>query len=98
MSEYQTKPDTGAMFTPKEPRHDRMPRWQGYIVLSPEMIRLAQAGQQLQIAAWEKESHSGKVYLSLQISKKWEPPADGPPRRRASPEPEEQFDDGDAPF
>ena len=100
MSEYKTKPDTGSMWTPKGTRTDKSPRWRGEIVLSPELIARAQAGEPIEISAWESETRSGQEYLSLRLSKKWRPPENGdrPPRDREIPRSNQALEDEEAPF
>ena len=100
MSDYRPKPDTGSMWTPMGTRTDKSPRWRGQIVLSPELIALAQAGEAIEIAAWESETKNGQEYLSLKLSRKWKPPENGdrPQRDRSTPRSNAPIDEEEAPF
>jgi len=55
---YETKNDTGALFTNDRKEHDRQPDFRGSAVVN---------GQAVEIAAWRKTSANGKVYLSLKF-------------------------------
>jgi uncharacterized protein (DUF736 family) len=55
---YETKNDTGALFTNDRKEHDRQPDFRGQAVVN---------GQPMEIAAWRKTSANGKVYLSLKF-------------------------------
>lgn len=93
MSDYRPKDDSGSMWTPMGTRTDKSPRWRGQIVLSPELIALAQAGEAIEIAAWEAETKNGQEYLSLKLSRKWRPTGDRPMPRSNAP-----LEDEEAPF
>jgi len=55
---YETKNDTGALFTNDRKEHERQPDFRGEAVVN---------GVKVEVAAWRKTSASGKVYLSLKF-------------------------------
>lgn len=55
---YETRNDTGALFTNDRKEHERQPDFRGEAVVN---------GVKVEVAAWRKTSASGKVYLSLKF-------------------------------
>jgi len=64
MSDYQQKPNTGAIFKNEKKQKDTHPDYRGTIDVD---------GVPKEISLWVKKSKSDKSYFSVQISEPWKP-------------------------
>jgi hypothetical protein len=79
---FETRPDSGALFTNGKKTSDKAPDLRGDAVLSPELVRhlagLVNSKQpaKIRIAVWSKTTSKGDKFLSLKL----EPEAPRQPR------------------
>jgi uncharacterized protein (DUF736 family) len=70
---YETRPDSGALFTNNKKTSDKAPDLRGDAVLSPELVRhlagLVNSKQpaKIRIAVWSKATSKGDKFLSLKL-------------------------------
>lgn len=68
---YETRPDTGSLFTNSKKTQANHPDYTGKIVLSPQILKAlqGQAGEAvLYVSGWKKKSAAGAAWLSLAVS------------------------------
>lgn len=92
---YERKPGTGALFQNQRKKHEKSPDWQGSILVAETV----EAGTEMKISAWTKQSAKGALISMVQDT--WKP--DPNYRTNVNPAPTKKvgFDDGfedDVPF
>ena len=93
--EYKQRPNSGSMFINRDKQEDKHPDFTGRLLIGPDLLELVQAGEELQISGWKKQTKGGQTFLSLSVKKVFRKgQGTAPPRRSASP----SLDDPEAPF
>mgnify|MGYP003128052129 CR=1 FL=1 len=74
---YEPKPNTGSLFPNSYKEKDNHPDMKGKVLLGEDLIPYIEAGKEVQIAGWEKETRDGEVFYSLSVSTPYEKKEDG---------------------
>jgi uncharacterized protein (DUF736 family) len=71
MSQYQERPNSGALFVNNKKQSDKAPDFSGTLTVGDDVAKLIKdsAGPvQVRIAGWKKVSSNGNSWLSLSVS------------------------------
>lgn len=82
MLKNKPNPGFGIMFEKDSDGNPKAPAFTGEIALTDELIDVFKKDGSLSIAAWERETSNGKLFLSLSLSKVFKPKDDKKKRNR----------------
>ena len=91
--EYKQRPNSGSMFINRDKQEDKHPDFTGRLLIGPDLLELVQAGEELQISGWKKQTKGGQTFLSLSVKKVFRKGSGS-----AAPSRQKSLDDGEAPF
>ena len=70
-TKFETKPNSGVLFSAKSKTSDRQPDYNGNLLLDLSAFEVVNNQITVSLSGWKKSMSNGGTYLSLAASKPW---------------------------